>query len=115
MTGARRALGWIAVLAAAIFVVLVLTESHPDALIARLIYSSVVTVVTGLIAVAGARLVRRDDWRTLLGTVTVLIAASTFVLLLVLIWKGISRTFNPANGPGVLIAIAFALDRKSVV
>jgi len=105
----RRVLGWIAVLAAAVLVVLVLAESHPNALIARLIYSSVVAVVTGLIAVVGARLARRDDWRGLLGAATVLISISTFVLLLVLIWKGISRTFNPANGPGVLIAIAFAL------
>ena len=63
---ARRVLGWIAVGVAAVLVVLVLAKSHPDALIGRLIYSSAVAIVTGLIAVVGGRLVRREDWRALL-------------------------------------------------
>ncbi len=112
---ARRVLGWIAVGAAAVLVFLVLAKSHPDELIGRLIYSSAVTVVMGLIAVVGGRLVRREDWRALLGAATLLIAISTFVLLMALIWKGGNPSLNPAKGTGVLLAIAFALGGASLL
>jgi catechol 2,3-dioxygenase-like lactoylglutathione lyase family enzyme len=111
----RRVLGWIAAAAAALLVVLVLAKDNSDALVARLIYSSALAVVSGLIAVVGARLVRREDWRGPLGALTVLIAISAFVLLMVLIWKGGHRGLDPSKGPAVMGAIAFALGGASLL
>jgi catechol 2,3-dioxygenase-like lactoylglutathione lyase family enzyme len=111
---ARRVLSWVAVAAAAVLVVLVLAKGNSEALSARLLISSVLAVVIGLIVGVGARLARREDWRSLLGATTVLIGVSTFVLLMVFVWKG-GLGINLRKGSWVLVALAFALAGVSLL
>jgi catechol 2,3-dioxygenase-like lactoylglutathione lyase family enzyme len=112
----RRGLGWIAVGAAAILVVLVLAKGNADVLAFRLLFSSILAILIGLVVLVSARLARREDWRSLLGATTVLIAISTFVVLMVLFWKGGDRGIGlDSKGSVVILVVTLGLTGISLL
>jgi hypothetical protein len=71
----------------AILLLLLLTKSNVDALTARVGFTTLAVIVLGLVAMAGARLLYHPEPVDLLGWATLWVAATTFVLVLVEIWR----------------------------
>jgi cytochrome bd-type quinol oxidase subunit 2 len=70
----------------AVLLLLLLTKDDAEALTARVGYTALSVIVLGLVAAAGARLFDRSEMASLWGWATLLIAAVTFVLIMVEIW-----------------------------
>lgn len=71
----------------AVLVLLLLTKDNADALTARVAYTALSVIVLGLVAAAGWRLLERPEPVSLWGWGTLLIAAVTFVLVMVEVWR----------------------------
>jgi hypothetical protein len=88
--------------AGAVLVILLLAKGNADALAARTSFTALSVIVLGLIAIAGLRLMERSNLDSLWGYATVLVAAATFVLVVVEIWsEGGSR--NPIRVEVMLV------------
>jgi len=98
----------------AVLLLLLLTKSNADVLTARVSYTAVSVIVLGLVAAAGARLLDRADPVSLWGWGTLLIAAVTFVLVIVEIWRNTLFFFDETRMI-VMIVISILLGGGSLV
>jgi hypothetical protein len=71
----------------AALLLLLLTKNNVDALATRVGFTALSVIVLGLVAAAGARLLYHPEPVESWGWATLLIAATTFVLVLVEIWR----------------------------
>jgi hypothetical protein len=71
----------------AVLLLLLLTKSNVDALSTRVGFTTLAIIVLGLVAAAGTRLLYHPEPVDLWGWATLLIAATTIVLVLVEIWR----------------------------
>jgi hypothetical protein len=81
----------------AVLLLLLLTKSNADALTARAGYTMLSVILFGLVAAAGARLLYHREPADLWGWATLVAAATTFVLVMVEVWReqsyqNVSRT-----------------------
>lgn len=96
-----------------ILLLLLLTRSNVDALTARVGLTTLSVIVLGLVATAGARLLYQPEPIELWGWVTLLIAAATFVLALVEIWR--EQRYSNETRTIVMVAISILLGGGSLV
>jgi hypothetical protein len=92
---------------------LLLTKSNVDALTARVGYTTLGVIVLGLVAAAGARLLYHPEPVDLWGWTTLLIAATTFVLVLVEVWR--QQSYSNATRTIVMVMISALLGGGSLV
>jgi hypothetical protein len=98
----------------AVLLLLLLTKGNVDALVTRIGFTVLAVVVLGLVAAAGARLLYHPEPVDLWGWATLLITTTTFVLVLVEIWREhdyleeASRTF-------VMVTISLLFGGGSLV
>ncbi|HMI81636.1 MAG TPA: hypothetical protein VK480_07595 [Solirubrobacterales bacterium] len=71
----------------AVLLLLLLFKDNADELTARVAYTAASAIVLGLVAAAGVRLLERPEPVSLWGWMTLLIAVTTFLLILVEIWR----------------------------
>jgi hypothetical protein len=96
-----------------ILLVLLLAKDNADALTARVGYTAVSVIVLGLVAAAGARLLYHPEPAALWGYATLLIAAATFVLLVVEIWR--DNLYPNETRTLVMVVISILLGGGSLV
>jgi hypothetical protein len=97
----------------AVLLILLLTKSNVDALTARVGFTALSAIVLGLVAAAGARLLYHPEPVDLWGWVTLLVAATTFVLVLVEIWR--EQTYPEETRTIVMVMISLLLGGGSLV
>lgn len=97
----------------ALLVILLLTKGNADALAARVGYTAVGAIVLGLVAAAGARLLLQSEAASLWGWATMLIAATTFVLIMVEVWP--EHDYPNENRTMAMLAISLLLGGGSLV
>jgi hypothetical protein len=97
----------------AVLLFLLLTKSNVDALTARVGFTSLSVIVLGLVAAAGARLLYHPEPVDLWGWTTLLIAAVTFVLVLVEVWR--EQTYPEETRTIVMVTISLLLGGGSLV
>jgi len=97
----------------AILLLLLLTKSNADALTARVGFTALAVIVLGLVATAGARLLYHPEPVDLWGWGTLLIAATTFVLVLVEVWR--EQTYPEETRTMVMVMISLLLGGGSLV
>ena len=101
----------------AVLLLLLLTKSNVDALTARVGFTALAVIVLGLVTAAGARLLYHPEPVDLWGWATLLIAATTFVLLMVEIWReqsypNLTRTLVMVMISGLLGTVSLVLTRE---
>jgi hypothetical protein len=97
----------------AVLLLLLLTKSNVDALTARVGFTALSVIVLGLVAAAAARLLYRPEPVDLWGWVTLLIAATTFVLVMVEVWR--EQTYPDETRTIVMVVISILLGGGSLV
>jgi hypothetical protein len=97
----------------ALLLVLLLTKANADVLTARVGYTTISVIVLGLVAAAGARLLYHPEPVDLWGLATLLIAAVTFVLLMVEAWS--EDLFWYETRTVVMVSISLLLGGGSLV
>jgi hypothetical protein len=97
----------------AVLLLLLLTRSNVDALSARIGFTTLAVIVLGLIAAAGARLLYHPEPAALWGYATLLIAATTFILLVVEIWR--DNLYPNETRTLVMVVISILLGGGSLV
>jgi hypothetical membrane protein len=97
----------------AILLLLLLTKDNADALTARVGFTALSVIVLGLVGAAGARLLYHREPVDLWGWVTLLIAAVTFVLVLVEVWR--EQTYPEETRTIVMVMISLLLGGGSLV
>jgi hypothetical protein len=97
----------------ALLVILLLTKGNVDALAARLGYTAASAIILGLVAGAGARLLLQSEAASLWGYATLLIAAVTFVLIMVEIWP--DDPYPNENRTIAMLVISILLGGGSLV
>jgi hypothetical protein len=98
----------------AVLLLLLLTKSNVDALSTRVGFTALTIIVLGLVAAAGARLLYHPEPVNLWGWATLLIAATTFVLVLVEIWRE-HDYFEDVSRTIVMLTISLLLGGGSLV
>ncbi len=98
----------------AVLLLLLLAKGNADALTARVAYTAVDAIFVGLIAAAAARLIERPGLDSLWGWATLLFATTTFVLILIEIWRD-SGFFYGETRLMVTIAVSFLLGGGCLV
>jgi uncharacterized membrane protein YgdD (TMEM256/DUF423 family) len=97
----------------AVLLLLLLVESNVDALTARVGFTTISVIVLGLVAAAGARLLYHPEPVDLWGWATRLIAAVTFVLILVEVWR--EQRYTNETRTAVMVVISLLLGGGSLV
>jgi hypothetical protein len=97
----------------AILLLLLLTKSNVDALTTRVGYTALAVIIFGLVAAAGAKLLYHHEPVNLWGLTTVLIAATTFVLVVVEIWR--EQSYPNLTRTIVMVMISLLLGGGSLV
>jgi hypothetical protein len=97
----------------AVLLLLLLTKSNVDALTARVGFTTLSVIVLGLVAAAGARLLYHPEPVDLWGWATLLIAASTFVLVMVEVWR--DQTYPDETRTIVMVMVSILLGGGSLV
>jgi hypothetical membrane protein len=97
----------------AVLLLLLLTKSNVDALTARVGFTALAVIVLGLVAAAGARLLYHPEPVELWGWATLLIAAVTFVLVLVEVWR--EQTYPEETRTIVMLMVSLFLGGGSLV
>jgi len=85
--GLLRALLAVGYAGGAILVILLLAKGNADALSVRVGVTALSAIVLGLIAAAGFRLLERPTLDSLWGYATLLVAVTTFILIMVEAWR----------------------------
>src|SRR3954447_16675279 len=98
----------------AVLLLLLLTKSNVDAMSTRIGFTTLAVIVLGLIAAAAARLLYHPEPVDLWGWVTLLIAATTFILVLVDIWRE-HDYFEDVSRTIVMVTISLLLGGGSLV
>jgi hypothetical protein len=98
----------------AILLLLLLTKSNVDALTGRIGFTTLAVIVLGLVAASGARLLYHPEPVDLWGWATLLVAATTFVLALVEIWRE-HDYFEDVTRPLVMVTISLLFGGGSLV
>jgi hypothetical protein len=96
----------------AVLLLLLLFKDNADALTARVAYTAVSVIVFGLVATAGARLLERPDPIALWGWVTLLITVTTFLLVMVEVWR--ESGFDNETRLMVMVVISILLGGGSL-
>ena len=99
----------------AVLVLLLLTKSNADALAGRAGITALSVLVLGLVAAAGLRALERAGLESLWGYATVLIAAVTFVLIMIEAWSEHPAFFLYESRILVMLLISFLLGGGSLV
>jgi hypothetical protein len=97
----------------AVLLLLLLTKSNADALTARVGYTALSVILLGLVAAAGARLLYHPEPVDLWGWTTLLVAATTFLLLMVEIWR--EQSYQNASRTIAMIVISVLFGGGSLV
>jgi hypothetical protein len=97
----------------AVLLLLLLTKGNVDALTARVGFTTLSVIVLGLVAAAGARLLYQPEPVDLWGWVTLLIAAVTFVLAMVEVWR--DQSYPEETRTIVMVLISLLLGGGSLV
>jgi hypothetical protein len=97
----------------AVLLLLLLAKSNVDALTARVGFTALSVIVLGLVAAAGARLLYHPEPVDLWGWATLLIAAVTFVLVVVEVWR--DQTYPDEARTIVMVMISILLGGGSLV
>jgi hypothetical protein len=97
----------------AVLLLLLLAKSNVDALTARAGFTALAVIILGLVAAAGARLLYHPEPIDLWGWATLLIAAVTFVLVLVEVWR--EQTYPEEIRTIVMLMISLLLGGGSLV
>jgi hypothetical protein len=97
----------------AVLLLLLLTKSNVDALTTRVGFTALAVIVLGLVATAGARLLYHPEPVDLWGWATLLVAAVTFVLVLVEVWR--EQTYPEETRTIVMLMISFLFGGGSLV
>jgi hypothetical protein len=113
MTQLSRLILAIGYVGGAVLLLLLLTKSNVDALTARVGFTALAVIVLGLVAAAGARLLYHPEPVDLWGWVTLLIAATTFVLVLVEVWR--EQTYPEETRTVVMLMVSLLLGGGSLV
>jgi hypothetical protein len=100
-------------LGGAVLVLLLLTKSNVDALTARVGFTALSVIILGLVAAAGARLLYHPEPVELWGWATLLIAAVTFVLVMVEVWR--DQTYPDETRTIVMVMISLLLGGGSLI
>ncbi len=98
----------------AVLLLLLLTKSNVDALSTRVGFTTLAVIVFGLVAAAGGRLLYHPEPVDLWGWATLLIAATTFVLMLVEIWRE-HDYFGDLSRTIVMVTISLLFGGGSLV
>jgi hypothetical protein len=98
----------------AVLLLLLLTKSNVDALSTRVGFTTLAVIVLGLVAAAGARLLYHPEPVDLWGWATLLIAATTFVLVMVEIWRE-HGYFEDVDRTIVMVMISLLFGGGSLV
>jgi hypothetical protein len=98
----------------AVLLLLLLAKGNADLLAARAGYTAASVIVLGLVAAAGARLLDQSEPVSLWGWGTLLIAAVTFVLVVVEVWRSDLFFFNETRTM-VMIIVSILLGGGSLV
>jgi phosphatidylserine synthase len=99
--------------AAAVLVVLVLTESDVEALASRSGGTALAVILLAFTCTAGTRLAKRQSAIALFGGATVLISVTTFVLVMVEIWP--DHRFQEPTRTAVMVVISILLGASSLL
>lgn len=91
----------------AVLLLLLLTKSNVDALTVRVGFTTISVILLGLVAMAGARLLYHPEPVDLWGWVTILVAATTFVLVMVEVWREQSYPEETRSIVMVMISLLF--------
>lgn len=97
----------------AVLLLLLLTKSNVDAMTARVGFTALAVIVLGLVATAGTRLLYHPEPVDLWGWATLLIAATTFVLVLVEVWR--EQNYLDETRTMVMVMISLLLGGGSLV
>ena len=97
----------------AVLLLLLLTKDNADALAARVGYTAVSVIVLGLVGAVGSRLLNRPGPVSLWGYGTLLIAAVTFVLVMVEVWR--DSLYPNETRTMVMVVISILLGGGSLV
>jgi hypothetical protein len=98
----------------AVLLLLLLTKSNVDALSTRIGFTTLAVIVLGLVAAAGAKLLYNPEPVDLWGWVTLLIAATTWVLVTVEIWRE-HDYFEDVDRTIVMVMISLLFGGGSLV
>lgn len=99
-------------LGGAVLLLLLLFKHNADALTSRVAYTTASVIVLGLVVAAGVRLLERPEPISLWGWVTLLIAVTTFLLVVVEVWR--DSWLLSATRLAVMIVISILLGGGSL-